>query len=245
MLEESLRIGKSISSILNSVDQSELNFSSNWDSKVVKVGVTGSSGAGKSSFINQLAKRFLTSGFSIAILMIDPTSRRTGGALLADRVRLDSEISSQKVFVRSLATRNAANGLPERLVPVLHFLETQGFDLIFIETIGIGQDSIAVRDISEIMITLPSSDFGDILQFFKIGAFEVSDYIFINKSDLLEREKITKTENLMNEYLSTKQWAGEQPPIPIFGNTINQDGTDEIFHCLHERIQDRLNHAKR
>jgi putative protein kinase ArgK-like GTPase of G3E family len=244
LLEESLRLGKSITAILNSEEQDGLDFSKNWNSHVVKIGITGGSGAGKSSFINQLAKRFLESRFSIAILLIDPTSRLTGGALLADRVRLDSELSSHKIFTRSLATRKASDGLPERIIPILHFLENQNFDLIFIETIGIGQDSIAIRDVSEILITLPSGDVGDILQFFKIGVFEVSDYIFFNKSDLLDGGKSVKTENIISEYLSTKQWDDSQPPLAFYGNTIHGDGIDEIFQSLHERIQERFKHAK-
>lgn len=241
MLEESFRIGKAISAILNSDEKKGFDFSKNWNSKVIKIGITGSSGAGKSSFINQLTKRFTDFGFSVAILMIDPTSHQTGGALLADRVRLDSKFFSCNVFTRSLATRNALNGLPEMLIPVLHFLENQRFDLIFIETIGIGQDAISVRDLCEVLIMLPSNDVGDILQFFKIGAFEVSDYIFFNKSDLLKEGKCIKTETLINEYLSIKHWAQRQPPLPFYGNTIAVDGIAEIFQSLHERIQELLN----
>jgi len=244
VIEESLRLGRSITDIQNAEKGINLDFSMNWNSRVIKIGITGGPGAGKSSFINQLTKRFLGLGFSIAVLMIDPTSRRTGGALLADRVRLDPHLLEHNLFVRSLATGNSLDGLPETLVPILHFLENETFDLIFIETIGIGQDSIGIRRVSDILVTLPSNESGDILQYFKMGAFEVADYIFFNKSDLFPGGTNLNAQNLINEFLSVKHWGDDKIPQPFFGNTVNDDGMTELLQVLERTVREHLKHAE-
>jgi len=244
MLEDSLRIGKSISNIEMSMDESGLDFSTNWSNRTVRIGITGSPGAGKSSFIDKATEKFLTLGYSIAILLIDPSSRQTGGALLADRTRLNPELLNRDVYIRSLSSGNSADGLPERLVPILHFLELQLFDVIIVETIGVGQESTSIRDFSNLLITLPSGDIGDIIQFFKMGTFEVADYIFFNKSDLIQESSTLNNENLISEFLASKHWGNTRPPRKFFGNTVSNNGMKEILDCLECELRKRLVHEK-
>lgn len=232
MLEKSLRIGEGITRIQNAAKFDLEEVSSRTGGKSVRIGVTGSPGAGKSTFINLLVKRFIELDFSIAVLLIDPSSLRSGGALLADRSRLNPELLNSDVYIRSLSSENSSDGLPEKLLQILLFLEGESFDLIIIETIGTGQESVSIRSFCDLLITIPSNDIGDIMQFFKMGSFEVADFIFFSKSDLLPGGLESRNENLMRDFLVSKNWGNEKPPSTFFGNSVTKDGSEEILQSI-------------
>jgi LAO/AO transport system kinase len=148
------------------------------------VGMTGSPGAGKSSLTAGLVTHLRSIGQRVAVLATDPASPFTGGALLGDRVRMDYDPSDAGVFVRSFSSRGAAGGLSESTADVLRVVEAFGFDVALVETVGSGQDQLAVRDLSDVLVLVLTPAGGDDIQWEKAGQMEAADVIALNKSDL-------------------------------------------------------------
>lgn len=150
----------------------------------LKVGVTGSAGAGKSTLVGALVSHLRSTGKSVAVLACDPESPFTGGALLGDRVRMDYEPTDDGVFVRSLSLRGGGGGLSDNVRPILRLVEQFGFDVVLIETVGVGQDEVAVQQLVDVLALVLTPAGGDDIQFEKAGLMEIADVIAMNKSDL-------------------------------------------------------------
>ena len=151
---------------------------------VSSIGITGVPGAGKSTLLNQLIKHYRQTGKNIAVLAVDPSSIQTGGAVLGDRLRMQDHALDDGVFVRSLSTKGQLGGVSETTFITAQLLKFAGFDRIFIETVGIGQnelDIVRVADVSA-LVFIPGG--GDYVQGIKSGVMEVGDVFAINKSDL-------------------------------------------------------------
>jgi LAO/AO transport system ATPase len=152
--------------------------------KSLVVGITGSGGAGKSTLVGVLIKLLRRLDKRVAILACDPASPVTGGALLGDRIRVSIDPDDQAVFFRSMSTRGAAGGIAAATENCLPWLAAFGFDVILIETVGAGQDQVAVRPIVDRLILLVTPNAGDEIQWEKAGLIELADVIVINKADL-------------------------------------------------------------
>ncbi len=148
------------------------------------IGVTGPPGVGKSTLIGRMVDIWVARGESVAVLAVDPSSPRSGGALLGDRMRMMSADSSDSFFVRSLATRNHPGGLMDCLSPMVDCLAECGWSRIMIETVGAGQAEIRVVAFAERILLVDGPDRGDVIQAEKAGIIELADLIAINKSDL-------------------------------------------------------------
>lgn len=148
------------------------------------IGVTGPPGVGKSTLIGRMVDIWVARGESVAVLAVDPSSPRSGGALLGDRMRMMSADSSDSFFVRSLATRNHPGGLMDCLSPMVDCLAECGWSRILIETVGAGQAEIRVVAFAERILLVDGPDRGDVVQAEKAGIIELADLIAINKSDL-------------------------------------------------------------
>lgn len=148
-----------------------------------RLGVTGPQGAGKSSVINRLIEAALRKKMKVGVLAVDPTSALTGGAFLGDRVRMQSHTLEKKVFIRSMASRSRHGGLSPALRDSAVVLDALGCDLIFIETIGVGQDEIDITQTADATLLVLSPDFGDKFQALKAGILETCDCVVLNKSD--------------------------------------------------------------
>lgn len=149
----------------------------------VVVGVTGPPGAGKSTLLSGLVDEALSGGHNVGVIAIDPTSPITGGALLADRLRIAPAIR-QQVFIRSLATRGALGGLSFAAFGILRILEAMGKDMIFVESVGAGQNEIAIANLATTTLYVTVPNLGDDIQALKAGILEVSDIFVVNKVDL-------------------------------------------------------------
>jgi len=150
------------------------------------IGVTGPAGAGKSTLINHLISAFRKKKKSVGVLAIDPTSPLTGGAILGDRLRMHPHFLDKGVFIRSLATRGAWGGLTPALFDAIHILDAMGKEIIFIETVGVGQDEVQIARLAETLLLVLSPGIGDEVQILKAGLLEIGDVIAVNKGDLKE-----------------------------------------------------------
>src|SRR5436305_50821 len=147
------------------------------------VGVTGPPGVGKSSLLSRMVAEWRRREKSIAVLAVDPTSRRSGGALLGDRARIDVDPSDDRVFIRSAAAGNRLGGLAPATRAAAAALSA-AFDVVVIETVGVGQSETEVADVADTVAVVVQPASGDVLQFLKAGIMEVPDVLVVTKSDL-------------------------------------------------------------
>jgi LAO/AO transport system kinase len=150
----------------------------------VTIGFTGPGGAGKSSLIGNLIPYFKKLGYKIAILAVDPTSPITGGAILGDRVRMQSTMSDEEIFMRSFGSRGALGGLSKSLRNAIRVLDAAGYNLILVESVGAGQLEIEISKVVNLTIVIFSPNTGDNIQAVKAGLNEIGDIYIVNKSDI-------------------------------------------------------------
>ncbi len=150
----------------------------------ITIGFTGPGGAGKSSLIGNLIPFFKKLGYKIAILAVDPTSPITGGAILGDRVRMQSTMSDEEIFMRSFGSRGALGGLSKSLRNAIRILDAAGYNLILVESVGAGQLEIEISKVVNLTMVIFSPNTGDNIQAVKAGLNEIGDIYIVNKSDL-------------------------------------------------------------
>ncbi len=163
------------------------------------IGVTGSPGAGKSSLVAKLALLYREQGSEIGIVCIDPSSPFTGGAILGDRIRMQTLGLDKNVFIRSMATRGNLGGLSRATVDAVAILDAAGFDKIIVETVGVGQDEVEIVKTADVSVVVLVPGMGDDIQAIKAGIMEIGDVFVINKAD---REGVLRTEKELESLLS-------------------------------------------
>lgn len=158
--------------------------------KALLVGITGPPGAGKSTFTDQLIAVIRAGGQRVAVIAVDPSSMKTGGALLGDRIRMQQHHEDAGVFIRSMATRGAMGGLAPTTLALTKVFDAAGFDVVVVETVGVGQDEIEVAKLAHVVAVLLVPGQGDEIQAIKSGIMEIADLFVINKSDQPGSEKL-------------------------------------------------------
>jgi LAO/AO transport system kinase len=172
------------------------------------IGITGPPGAGKSSLVDAVARELRTRDKTVAILAVDPSSRSTGGAILGDRIRMRDHYADPGIFIRSMATRGHSGGLAATTHHVAEWLRVSGFDYVLIETVGVGQDEIAIAGVADIVAVVLVPGMGDDIQAIKAGLMEIADLYVVNKADY---EGAERTVNEIEAMLNLGH--GPKPPI--------------------------------
>src|SRR5579883_961831 len=202
------------------------------------VGVTGPPGAGKSSLVDALAAEWRRREKTVAIVAVDPSSRSTGGAILGDRIRMQRHHADPGVFIRSMANRGAGGGLARTTHALAGLFRSAGFDFIIIETVGVGQDEIAVDVVADVTVVVLTPGMGDDVQAIKAGIMETADIFVINKADLPGVEKARREIEAM---LSLGHRA-----VPIFQTIATEGaGASELADAIASRERRSRRHDPR
>lgn len=208
------------------------------------LGITGTGGAGKSSMVDELVRRF-TMDFNdkrIAVVSVDPSKRKTGGALLGDRIRMNA-IKHGNVFMRSLATRQANLALSAHVQNALDILKVAGFDLIILETSGIGQSDTEILDHSDASLYVMTPEYGAATQLEKIDMLDFADLIALNKFD--KRGALDALRDVKKQYQRNHNlWEADPESMPVYGtiaSQFNDPGTNSLYKAIIEMLNTKAN----
>ena len=184
------------------------------------VGITGAPGAGKSTLVDKLTDHFRNAGKKVGVVAVDPTSPFTGGAILGDRVRMESRSTDKEVFIRSMGSRGALGGLARHTNDTVKVLDAMGKDVIFVETVGVGQGEVDVVRTADTIVVMLVPGMGDEVQTMKAGIMEIGDVFCVNKADRDGADRtVSEVRSLLQlEMRGKDDW--EQPVV----KTVAQDG---------------------
>ena len=205
------------------------------------LGITGTGGAGKSSVTDELVRRLRLDqddGISVALLAIDPTRRKTGGALLGDRIRMNA-LGHERLFMRSIATRDAAGEVPDAVRRMIAACRVAGVDLVVVETPGIGQGDAGIVDLSDVSLYVMTPEFGAATQLEKIDMLDFADVVAINKLERAGGDDALR--DVAKQVQRNREAFGEPPEsMPVFGtiaSRFNDDGVTALYHALADALE--------
>ena len=212
------------------------------DRKIPVLGITGTGGAGKSSLTDELILRFVHDfkDKTVAIISCDPSRRKTGGALLGDRIRMNA-IGSPKIYMRSLATRRSHTEIPDALFESVEVAKAAGFDLIITETAGIGQGDSHIVDLVDLSMYAMTSEFGAASQLEKIDMLDYADLVAVNKYEKRGGEDAVRDVRKQVQR-NQKAWDKSPEDMPVFGtiaSKFNDDGVTALYHALLDTIEEK------
>lgn len=206
------------------------------------LGITGTGGSGKSSLVDELVRRFLIDfpEKDIAIVSVDPSKRKTGGALLGDRIRMNS-ISNSRVYMRSLATRQSNLALSKHVNEALQILKAASYDFIILETSGIGQSDTEILDHSDVSLYVMTPEYGAATQLEKIDMLDFADVISLNKFD--KRGALDALRDVKKQYQRNHNlWDAKAETMPVYGtiaSQFNDPGTNSLYKVLMDKIVEK------
>lgn len=192
------------------------------------VGITGPPGAGKSSFTDRLIGLARARGQRVAVVAVDPSSPFTGGAILGDRVRMERHAEDDGVYIRSLSSRGSLGGLSRCTGLVVDLLDAAGFDLVIVETVGVGQGELAVMEVADSVLVVLTPESGDAVQAMKAGLLEIADVFVVNKADRPGAAALARELELSVHLDDRPGW-----PAPVHTTTaLTGQGVDAVLASL-------------
>ena len=192
------------------------------------VGVTGPPGAGKSTLVSALISELRKAGRRVGVIAVDPSSSVSGGALLGDRVRMQRHATDDGVFIRSMASRGHPGGLARAAWEAGVVLDAMGFDLLLVETVGVGQGELDIMDLAQTTVVVCLPDAGDEVQAIKAGLLEIADLLVLNKADLPGAEQAERHLQAMLQHGPASSW-----PRPLLRTiAAREQGTPELMQAL-------------
>ncbi len=211
----------------------------NETSKIPVLGITGTGGAGKSSLVDELVRRFLIDfpEKTIGLISVDPSKRKTGGALLGDRIRMNA-INNHRVYMRSLATRQSNLALSKYVAEAIQVLKAAKYDIIILETSGIGQSDTEIIEHSDVSLYVMTPEFGAATQLEKIDMLDFADLVAINKFD--KRGSLDALRDVKKQYQRNHNlWDADLDSLPVFG-TIASQFNDPGMNTLYKKVMDKI-----
>ena len=238
-------IGKAITMIESSLEKDRLLsefFISNFknENKSIRVGITGVPGVGKSTFIESLGESLTKDSKKVAVLAIDPSSQKSGGSILGDKTRMEKLSTNEKAFIRPSPSQGQLGGVAKKTRESILCLEEAGFNIIFVETMGVGQAETIVNDMVDIFLVLLLPSGGDELQGIKKGLIEMADIIVVNKAD---NDLINVAKKTVKDYENALEITGRQTnhygPRVFSCSSISSKGIDTIWSFIEKFIDNK------
>jgi LAO/AO transport system kinase len=206
--------------------------------KAVRVGITGAPGVGKSTLIDALGSLLTGQGRKVAVLAVDPSSRRTGGSILADKTRMARLANDDNAFIRPSPASGTLGGVAVRTRETMLLCEAAGYDVVLVETVGVGQSELAVADMTDFFLVMALPGAGDELQALKKGVVELADMIAINKADgdNLARAKVAAAEYTAALHILSPSSPNWSPPV-VTCSALKQDGIKDLWSKILDHRQ--------
>lgn len=194
------------------------------------VGITGPAGAGKSTLVNGLIGEYRKTGKTVGVVAVDPSSPFSGGAILGDRIRMESHFLDEGVFIRSLATRGSLGGLSAATGDVITLLDAAGYEVVIVETVGAGQSEVDIMRFADTVVVVVVPGLGDDVQAIKAGILEIGDVFAVNKAD---RDGADRTVAEIEMMLDMRQDGGWRPPI-VRTVATEHKGISELWRAIED-----------
>ena len=198
------------------------------------IGITGPPGAGKSTLISALAKRYREGNRSVGIVAVDPTSQVTVGALLGDRIRMTDLASDPEVFIRSMATRGQVGGVARATEDVVRILDASSTDYILIETVGAGQSDVDIKDLAYTTVVVTAPGLGDEIQALKAGIMEIGDIFVVNKADKEDADR--SAQEIYSMIMMAEPINGWRPRV-LKTNALSGDGIPALAEAIKQHAE--------
>lgn len=235
-------LARAVSCVENEVEGYETFLSQIRPNTQIKlIGVTGPPGAGKSTLTDALIQEYTSKAMRVAVLCVDPSSPFSRGAILGDRIRMNRWYNHSSVYIRSLASRGSLGGLSPKMIEITELLRSFNFDIIIIETVGVGQSEVEIASLADLTLVVLVPEAGDEVQAMKSGLMEVADIFVVNKADRPGSDEFARNLRLM---LPGPRHAEHHVPV-LKTVASNNEGIGDLVRTIDEEVARTLNNGKK